>query len=103
MREDEEFRNEVEHVRKVIMDLHFKTIGYKPIKIIHNDSATIVFWSDDTKTVIRGHGDDLYAAFCICLAKKFYRGTSRLNRMFDGAELNVAGSTSDIKDERGAF
>lgn len=61
-------------------------IGYKPKKIIHNENATIVLWNDGTKTVIKGQGDDLFAAFCICFAKKYCNGSTVLNRLFDCAE-----------------
>lgn len=62
-------------------------IGYKPKKIIHNENATIVLWNDGTKTVIKGHGDDMFAAFCICFAKKYCNGSTVLNRLFDCAEV----------------
>lgn len=69
--------------------LRFKELehlGYKPRKIIHNENATIVLWNDGTKTVIKGHGNDLFAAFCICFAKKYCCGSTVLNRLFDCAE-----------------
>ena len=64
-----------------------KKLGYKPKKIIHNENATIVLWNDGTKTVIKGQGDDLFAAFCICFAKKYCYGSTVLNRLFDCAEV----------------
>lgn len=70
--------------------LRFKELerlGYKPRKVIHNENATIVLWNDGTKTVIKGQGDDLFAAFCICLAKKCCGGSTVLNRLFDCAEV----------------
>lgn len=60
--------------------------GFKPIKIIHNNNATIVLWNDNTKTVIKGSGDDLFAAFCICFAKKCCNGSTVLNKLFESAE-----------------
>ena len=62
-------------------------IGYKPKKIIHNENTTIVLWNDGTKTVIKGQGDDLFAAFCICFAKKYCNGSTVLNRLFDCADI----------------
>ena len=32
----------------------------KPVKVIFNYPATIVFWSDDTKTVVKCQGDDVF-------------------------------------------
>jgi len=65
----------------------FEKLGYKPKKIIHNENATIVLWNDGTNTVIKGQGDDLFAAFCICFAKKYCHGSTVLNRLFDCAEV----------------
>lgn len=62
-------------------------LGYKPKKIIHNENATIVLWNDGTKTVIKGQGDDMFAAFCICFAKKYCHGSTVLNQLFDCAEV----------------
>ena len=70
-------------------ELRFATLekfGFKPNKIIHNKNATIVLWNDGTKTVIKGQGDDLFAAFCICFAKKYCHGSTVLNKLFDCAE-----------------
>ena len=78
---------------KELIDMLYEFSGWMPKKIIHNDNATIVIWSDGDKTVIKGHGDDIYAAFCICVAKRFYGNTTTLNRMFDNAELS-------LKDDR---
>lgn len=52
---------------------------YKPTslpeikKVIFNKPATIVFWADGTKTVVKCHGDDKYskdAGLAWCIAKK---------------------------------
>lgn len=63
--------------------------GFKPIKIIHNNNATIVLWNDKTKTVIKGSGDDLFAAFCICFTKKCCGNSTVLNKLFESAEKNL--------------
>lgn len=42
-------------------------------KVIFNDPATIVFWSDGTKTVAKAHGDDKFnkeVGLTVCIAKK---------------------------------
>ena len=44
-------------------------------KIIHNGPATIVYWDDDTRTVVKcmeGTVYDEYAAFCAAVCKKIY-------------------------------
>lgn len=51
--------------------------------IFYDDVATVVFWKDGTKTVVKcpeGTPFDEYAAFCAALAKKFYGNNSKLQR-----------------------
>lgn len=51
--------------------------------IFYDDKATVVFWTDGTKTVVKcaeGTPYDEYAAFCIALAKKVYGNNSALKR-----------------------
>lgn len=51
--------------------------------IFYDDVATVVFWTDGTKTVVRcpeGKPYDEYAAFCAALAKKIYVNNSKLQR-----------------------
>ena len=54
-------------------------------KVIFNDPATIVFWEDGTKTVVKCSKNDSfnpYNGFCAALAKKIY-GTSRTRKIVD--------------------
>lgn len=56
----------------------------KPEKIITCGPATIVFWDDKTKTIVKcSEGDhyDLYSAFCAAFAKKMYGTNSGLKKM----------------------
>lgn len=58
--------------------------GPKVKKIIKNGPATIVFWMDGKKTVVKrkeGAEDDIYVAFCAALAKKMYGTNSKVNKM----------------------
>ena len=60
--------------------------SHQPITVDHifyDDVATVVFWTDGTKTVVKcaeGTKYDEYAAFCIALAKKIYGSNSALKR-----------------------
>lgn len=57
---------------------------YKPVRIIYNSPATIVFWSDGTKTVVKkrkGEKFNEYNAFCAALAKKVFESNSAVNRI----------------------
>lgn len=51
--------------------------------IFYDNVATVVFWTDGTKTVVKcaeGTPYDEYSAFCIALAKKIYGNNSALKR-----------------------
>ena len=53
-------------------------------KVIYSNPATIVIWSDDTKTVSKCHGGDNYnaeAGLAICVAKKLCR-TCKIVELF---------------------
>lgn len=55
-------------------------------KVIKNDDAVIVFWTDKTKTVVKlmaGDTDDIYAAVAQALAKKIYGGTGTFHKNID--------------------
>lgn len=62
-------------------------ICYVPKKIKQNGPATIIFWQDGTKTVIKLAESDpdggVYHAFCAALAKKIYKTNSQLKRVID--------------------
>ena len=54
-----------------------------PKRIIYNGPATIVFWEDGTKTIVKRskkEKDNKYNAFCAALAKKIYGNNSKVNR-----------------------
>lgn len=55
-------------------------------KIITNGPATIVFWNDRTKTIVKRDNydeDDLYDAVANALAKKIFGSTSRFHKAID--------------------
>lgn len=55
-------------------------------RIIFNDPATIVFWNDGTKTVVKcqkGQTFNPYFGLCAAMAKKLYGSNSMLNRIVD--------------------
>lgn len=57
---------------------------YRPTRILVSGNATIVFWMDDTKTVVRcakGETPDLYAAFTAALGIKLYGSNSQLKKV----------------------
>ena len=57
-----------------------------PTKIIYNGPATIVFWDDGTKTVVKRSKkdkDNKYNAFCAALAIKIYGSNSAVTRIVE--------------------
>ena len=53
-------------------------------KIIVNGDATIVFWGDGQKTIVKKSADDeydLHHAFCAALAKRVYGHNSTVKKM----------------------
>lgn len=55
---------------------------FEPVNVIYNDPATIVFWDDGSKTVIKCLDGDVYseeAGFALCFMKKH---TGNDNRIF---------------------
>lgn len=59
---------------------------YAVKKIIYNPPATIVFWEDGSKTVVKCSKDDEYSpyfGFLAALAKKVYGNPSRVRKIID--------------------
>lgn len=57
---------------------------YTPNRVIQNGPATIVFWLDGTKTIVKREKNtpnDLEAAFSAALAKKMYGTNSHIKRI----------------------
>ena len=73
-------KNEKKEEKKTVYIPH----AYRVKRIIYNDPATIVFWDDGTKTVVkRGEKETFnkYTAFCAALAKKMYGNNSQVNKI----------------------
>ncbi len=63
---------------------------FKLKKIIINGPATVFFWVDGTKTVVKcmeGDKYDLYTAFCIALTKKLVGSNSKIKTILKKAKL----------------
>lgn len=54
-------------------------------KVIFNNPATIVFWSDGTKTVSKAHGEDKFdkeIGLTVCIAKKAMGNKKKWDQVF---------------------
>ena len=67
-----------------------RPFGKLPTKAVFNDPATIVFWDDGTKTVVKCQEGDVYderEGFLLCCAKKLMGGNGRYNDVMRGLEV----------------
>lgn len=85
---------------------------YVPKRIIYNDPATIVFWKDGTKTVVKKAAQEpynKYNAFCAALAKKVYGNNSRVNAFVKSGEDHASAKKKKqrdfpfVRDEKGRW
>jgi len=54
-------------------------------KVIFNDPATIVIWSDNTKTVVKCQPGDTYSkelGLAMCISKKYLGNKGNFNEIF---------------------
>ncbi len=96
-------KNEKKEEKKTVYIPH----AYRVKRIIYNDPATIVFWNDGTKTVVkRGEKETFnkYTAFCAALAKKMYGNNSQVNKIvnsgLDETEKRAQKSTAKKVEEK---
>lgn len=57
---------------------------YTPERILRSGRATIVFWADGSKTIVKrapDEPDNEYQAFCAALAKKIFQSNSKLKKI----------------------
>lgn len=60
-------------------------LGLDIKKVIFNDPATIVYWMDGTKTVVKCQEGDTYSketGLALCIAKKAYGNSGDFNKVF---------------------
>jgi len=65
--------------------LENSSIGITPKKVIFHDPATIVFWNDGTKTVVKCQPGDEYSkemGLALCFSKKMLGNKSNFNNEF---------------------
>lgn len=76
---------------KVPQSNKYKVSGYFPKEdvyireVIYSNPATIVFWSDETKTVAKCHAEDTYneeTGLMLCILKKLIGSTS-INKILE--------------------
>lgn len=61
-------------------------LQYQPKRILKSGRATIVFWADETKTIVKraeDEPDNDYAAFTAALAIKLFKSNSALKKLIE--------------------
>jgi hypothetical protein len=85
-------RNAHDYMQKDIeftAGLH-RQFRFAPKEIIYHDAATIVYWTDGTKTVVKCNKNDEYSeysGFVAAVAKKMYGGANAINRLIDSKKV----------------
>ena len=73
-----------------------------PNRILKSGIATVVFWNDGSKTVVKrgkDEPDDTYAAFTAALAKKVYGSNSKLKRLIAKKMVYQDSKKGDAENE----
>lgn len=89
IREKEELRKEILSKMKFLRDKVAETKNFYSLnvsKIIFNPPATIVFWEDGTKTVVKCAAEDEfneYYGLLAALGKKVYENNSQIKKLID--------------------
>ena len=74
-------------------------------RVIFNDPATIIYWKDGSKTVVKRSDDDIWdpeKGFCMAVIKKLYGHTSFIKRFMEPDEempiLTVEEACENLKN-----
>ena len=74
-------------------------------RVIFNDPATIIYWKDGSKTVVKRSDDDVWdpeKGFCMAVIKKLYGHTSFIKRFMEPDEempiLTVEEACENLKN-----
>lgn len=83
--ERESLKRTIDHPRHDQSTINLRTISEPVIKeVLSNGPATIIFWNDGTKTIVKREiddEDDLYDAVANALAKKAFGSTSKFHKI----------------------
>ena len=74
---------------------------HKIKKVIFNNPATIVFWKDGTKTVVKCGKNDIYdkeKGLALCIAKKLYGNKYRWYDIFKKWIPELKEEKKDVKE-----
>lgn len=79
-------KHDVEVTKRLLNDVYGYPIGLYTIEnVIFNEPATIVFWNDGTKTVVKCQNNDVYSketGLAMAICKKFFGNNGKYNDVF---------------------
>ena len=70
---------------EALSNITFKLANPDIKKVIFNDPATIVYWSDNSRTVVKCQDGDTYSkeqGLAMCIAKKYLGNKGNFNEVF---------------------
>jgi len=71
---------------KAVLKIGYNKVDLTPTRILKSGVATIVFWNDGTKTIVKrakDEPDNAYTAFCAALAKKIFNSNSQVRKIVE--------------------
>ena len=79
----------VRHYREIIKNNNYNQVNQKQLKlnirkVIFNDPATIVFWLDGTKTIVKKADDESWdpeKGLAMAIIKKYFRTKKEINKI----------------------
>lgn len=63
-----------------------------PVRVLQSGRATIIFWKDDSKTVVKcqeGTEPDFHAAFCAAFVKHWFESFTKVNKVISEIPVTV--------------
>lgn len=75
--------SEISPIAKMVFTVETATPDIK--RVIFNEPATIVFWADGSKTVVKCQPGDVYSeetGLALCIAKKYFGNKGNFNEIF---------------------
>ena len=74
------------------------------VNLIFSGPATIIIWSDGTKTMVKcaeGQQFDRYSGFCACVCKKLFGSSSEVKRIMDAFDADkIREAEERMKEQR---
>ena len=87
-------------ITRTLGEIHEEDYDKVIKRVIFNDPATIVYWNDGTKTIVKaqkGEKFDPYIGFCTAVAKRMLGNNSRIKKIVDNAQYDSMINSKKVK------